>query len=52
MKSHGRVGTLGYALTKTAFRITSGVRVWIWVAKNPGKNDPNLSDLTKPVKTH
>jgi len=52
MKPYGRAGTLGDALTKTAFRITSGVRVWVWVARNPGKNDPNLNGLTKPVKTH
>jgi len=52
MKLHGGVGTLGDALTKTVFRITNEVRVWVWVAKNPAKNDPNLNGLTKPVKTH
>lgn len=52
IKPHGGVGTLVHALTKTAFRITNGVRVLVWVVINPGKSDPNLNGLTKPVETH
>ena len=40
------------ALTNAAFRITNSVKVCVWVAKNPGKNDPNLNGLMKPVETH